>query len=197
MNQVTQPIDEQLSAIWRQGGTPEELLWRAREPFEAWLEAPGIDLKQYSARSANPYARYLLSKPDLPIELYLALWMPGTESPIHDHQGLTGAVAILAGELVETRYELTQTGDKHEIAWQGGGLMQPGLASPIYPQGLHQVHRMYNPGATTAASVHLYFGKLTQVTHYLPVAKSKLLITETHGVWHDGAKRQQPKLIVL
>ncbi len=179
-------LEDQLAGILRQEGTPEQQFAALRGPFEHFLRNPGIDLTAFVTRSSNLYARYLLSDPALPAQIVLAFWRPGADSPIHDHQGLTGAVGLLSGNLVETKYELVAEGDGFRVAWQGGGQMQPGLASPIYPTGFHQMHRMYNPGVITAATVHVYLGRLKVVNRYLPSGDS-LLRPESRDLWFDGA----------
>jgi predicted metal-dependent enzyme (double-stranded beta helix superfamily) len=178
-------LEDQISVICRQEGSPEQQFNALRGPLEHFLRNPGIDAHSFASRSGNLYARYLLSDPSLPAQVVLALWRPGADSPIHDHQGLTGAVGLLSGSLVETKYELVPDGDGFRIGWQGGGQMQPGLASPIYPTGLHQMHRMYNPGVVTAATIHLYLGKLTSVKRYLQ-GEDGLLRPESRELWFDN-----------
>jgi predicted metal-dependent enzyme (double-stranded beta helix superfamily) len=178
-------LEEELTASYARGGTPEEQFVRLRGPLENFLRNPALDLAAYDARTPNQYARYLLSAPAAPLEIVLALWRPGADSPIHGHGGLTGAVGLVAGELVETKYELAAAGAHFRAVWQGGGKMQPGLASSIFPGGMHQVHRMYNPGVRLAASLHVYLGKLRRVQRYLPAAEG-LLRAETRELWFDG-----------
>jgi hypothetical protein len=178
-------LDEQIARIHAGGGTPEAMFDKLRGPFEHVLRNPGVDLNAYSAKSTNLYARYLVSNPALPIQLVLAFWRPGADSPIHDHQGLTGAVGLLQGELVETKYDLQPEGERFRIAWQGGGRMQEGLASPIYPSGFHQIHRMYNPGIRTATTLHVYLGRLTRVNRFFSEPDG-LLRVEARDLWFDS-----------
>lgn len=166
------------------GYAPQGLFLACRQAFETLLRDPGLDLAAYSAGSAKLYARYLISDPTDPFELVLALWRPGADSPIHDHQGLSGMVGLWRGELVETRYELAREGGAFRILWQGGSRMEPGVANPIYPSGMHQVHRMYNSGTELAASLHLYFGKLRRLNRYLPVADGRLMASP-RDLWFD------------
>lgn len=178
-------LEDEIAIAAGQGGEPAALFARIRGPLENFLRNPSVDLRAYDEKTKNLYARYLVSDPASPVELVLAVWRPGADSPIHDHQALTGAVGLLGGELVETKYELTFAGGKARIAWQGGGRMQAGMASPIYPDGLHQVHRMYNPGVATAHTLHVYVGKLRRVTRYFPEPDGGLR-AEARDLWFDG-----------
>lgn len=178
-------LDDEIAAVQGAGGSPEAQFDRMRGPLEHFLRNPAVDLSVYQAKTSNLYARYLVSDPALPIELVLAVWRPGADSPIHDHDGLTGAVGLLAGALVETKYELRADGDRFKIHWQGGGSMQKGLASPIFPDGLHQVHRMYNAGVQTAFTLHVYLGKLRRVNRYFPDGDDRLR-AESRDLWFDG-----------
>lgn len=178
-------LDDEIAAAQRGGGTPEAQFDRMRGPLEHFLRNPAVDLAAYQAKTANLYARYLVSDPALPMELVLAVWRPGADSPIHGHANLTGAVGLLAGTLVETKYELRADGDRFAIHWQGGGAMQKGLASPIFPDGLHQVHRMYNPGVQTAFTLHVYLGKLRRIDRYFPEPDGRLR-AEARDLWFDG-----------
>lgn len=167
-------------------GTPEVRFDRIRGPLQNFLRNPSLDLTAFEAKTKNLYARYLVSAAAAPLEIVLALWRPGADSPIHDHGGLTGAVGLVAGQLVESKYELEPAGERFRVRWQGGGRMQPGLASPIYPDGMHQVHRMYNPGLSLAVSLHVYLGNLRRVRRFFPDGQEGLLRAEPRDLWFDG-----------
>ena len=177
-------LEELLPAIDTQAD-PDSVFAALRPPFEQFLNdfRPEIPEGKQSARR-SPYARYLLSAPDLPIQVVLAVWEPGTASAIHDHQGLHGAVGLLRGRLSESKYALTSVGESYRVAQRLDAQMIAGKASAIHPWGLHQVHRMANHGSTTAMSIHVYLGRLERVNLYHP-RPDGTLATEPRNLWFD------------
>jgi predicted metal-dependent enzyme (double-stranded beta helix superfamily) len=189
MRTTLSTLDDILPDLLQRSAHPEERFNLLKVPFEALLREPGVDLTKYSERSPNPYARYLLSDPRRAYQLVLAFWRPGATSPIHNHQKLTGAVGLLQGRLVEENFELTpglgvQKG-AYRVTRREAVEMQVGVANPIYAEGFHQVHRMYNADPEVAVTMHLYLGKLEHIQKYLP-QEDGTLTAEDKNLWFDA-----------
>jgi predicted metal-dependent enzyme (double-stranded beta helix superfamily) len=95
--------------------------------------------------------------------LQVFVWPAGTGTKIHDHSSW-GAYACAVGTVLEERYDRIDDGSQTgyarlEKAWQLCWSPEDG-ASTILP-GDGGIHRVGNPGASPAVSVHLY-GPRTQ-----------------------------------
>lgn len=99
------------------------------------------------------YARIRLHR-DAAWELLLLCWLPGQASTVHDHEGSSGAVRLLAGNLVETRFDRVG----RVLAERAVGAPQVLLE---YPE---TVHRVCNAGDAPALSLHLYGPPLREGT---------------------------------
>ena len=93
------------------------------------------------------------------------VWPAGTGTKIHDHTSW-GAYACAAGAVLEERYERLDDGTRAEHArlkksWQLWWSPEDG-ASTVMP-GDGGIHRVGNPGESTAISVHLYGPRLGEV----------------------------------
>ncbi len=178
-------LDEAVLAAYRLEAPPELRVEALRRPLEAVVAEGAIPIQQYSERSRERYARYLLSDPAAPFHIVLAFWRPGADSPIHDHGGLTGAVVAFGEGLSEEKFELVATEGRYAISKRRSAEMRPGKLSPIYPRGIEQVHRMNNLGETTVASLHVYLGRLERINRYLP-SGGGVFRQEARDLWFDG-----------
>jgi len=81
------------------------------------------------------------------LEVWLLSWLPGQITPIHDHGGAVTVTTVLAGALLEERFELVAGGVR--TTWRehrGAGDVDPIDAAAI--------HRVQPVGA--AVTLHLY-----------------------------------------
>ncbi len=90
--------------------------------------------------------------------LQVFVWPPGTDTKIHDHSSW-GAYCCAIGSVLEERYERLDDGSRPDHArlkkvWQLSWSIEDG-ASTVLP-GDGGIHRVGNPGESTAISVHLY-----------------------------------------
>jgi hypothetical protein len=89
---------------------------------------------------------------------WLIAWPPGGMVELHDHGGSSGAVAMVAGELIETT---VRRGDgRHRLRHR------PLAAGDSLTFGAHHVHDIANLSHTGALSVHVYSPRLTSMTFY-------------------------------
>ena len=95
------------------------------------------------------------------LDLWLSSWVPDESTELHAHGGSLGAVTVISGELLETRWDgwllrdrRLAAGDQagfplgwvHDVVWSSGG----GSSAPISP----------------ALSVHAYAPPLTAMSYY-------------------------------
>jgi predicted metal-dependent enzyme (double-stranded beta helix superfamily) len=89
------------------------------------------------------------------VEVWLLSWLPGQESPLHDHGGSSGAFTVLAGALDETVVSRTNTSRDH--LWVRG---------PSRSFGEHHIHRVGNDGNLPAVSLHAYRPTLSSMRRF-------------------------------
>ena len=97
--------------------------------------------------------------------LQVFVWPPGTGTEIHDHSSW-GAYHCVVGSVLEERYERLDDGSIADHArlkesWRLRWGPEAG-ASTVLP-GDGGIHRVVNPGASPAISVHLYGPKTGEV----------------------------------
>jgi predicted metal-dependent enzyme (double-stranded beta helix superfamily) len=97
--------------------------------------------------------------------LKVFVWPAGTGTNIHDHSSW-GAYCCATGTVLEERYERLDDGSQPDHArlkkvWQLSWSSEDG-ASTVLP-GDGGIHRVGNPGESTAISVHLYGPQVAEV----------------------------------
>lgn len=97
--------------------------------------------------------------------LEVFVWPPHTGTQIHDHASW-GVFRCVVGTILEERYERLDDGSRFEHArlrkaWQLSWGTEDGV-STVLP-GNDGIHRVENPGGSTAVSVHLYGPQLGEV----------------------------------
>jgi hypothetical protein len=120
--------------------------WAARAP--AW---PGV--------TRQGRRRWALVAASDAFEAWIIGWEPGGAIELHDHGGSAGAVAVAAGELLETSVVTHASG---EVALRRSPLESGRCIS----FGGNHVHDIVNVGATPAISVHVYAPRLSSMTYY-------------------------------
>ena len=112
-----------------------------------------------AARHAEDwYVAHRHDTEDGSFSLQVFVWPPRTGTKIHDHSSW-GAYCCAIGSVLEERYERLDNGSRPDHArlkkvWQLSWSSKDG-ASTVLP-GDGGIHRVGNPGESTAISVHLY-----------------------------------------
>lgn len=96
--------------------------------------------------------------PDRSLSAQVFVWPPGTRTKVHDHSAW-GALRPLHGTVLEERFERLDDGTRFEYArlekaWTALWSRQDGASTVLPYDG--GIHRVGNPGAETAITVHLY-----------------------------------------
>ena len=76
---------------------------------------------------------------------WLICWMPGHDTGFHDHDGCSGAVAVVDGAVREERIRWAHTPAARTIA--AGGVFDVGAAD---------IHRVLHAGTGPAITIHAY-----------------------------------------
>jgi len=98
-------------------------------------------------------------------EVMLIAWESGQVTPIHDHRGVMGSMAVLSGGLAEERF--TTAGNLPRLA--DDRVRPEGDLSEIGPTVLHRLA----PTTPRAVSLHIYRPPL-----------------RTMGIWDEGGMRE-------
>lgn len=113
------------------------------------VDMPWAKLAEHIRYSPTGYGRIRLYR-DAVWEMLLLSWLPGQQTPIHDHGSSWGATLILAGALVEERFRFN--------GHQGLDRFQERTAQPseVLVETLDVIHRLSNRSKAPALSLHLY-----------------------------------------
>ncbi len=130
-----------------------------------FLDAHILPLLEETRKAENWYAAHIYEGRDGSCSLQAFVWPPGTRTQIHDHTSW-GAYYCVVGSLLEERYERLDDGSRPNHArlkkvWQLSWSRGDG-ASTVLPRN-GGIHRVGNPGAKTAISVHLYGPRIGEV----------------------------------
>jgi predicted metal-dependent enzyme (double-stranded beta helix superfamily) len=131
--------------------------------------SPGLLTAEQLAGDSSRYQTHLVhAEPDGSFSIVVMVWLPGQQTPIHDH--LTWCcTAVLQGTEYEEVYALR--GDHLEVVQRNANPV--GTVSGFAPPG--DVHRVTNIGDSVAVSMHVYGTDITRVgssvrrTYDLPV----------------------------
>jgi predicted metal-dependent enzyme (double-stranded beta helix superfamily) len=86
------------------------------------------------------------------------VWLPGQQTPIHDHVAWC-VTAVLQGREYEEIFALADGGRTLEVAMRN--VNQPGTVSGFAPPG--DIHRVRNTGDDVAISMHVYGADISRL----------------------------------
>lgn len=112
----------------------------------------GVDVEglDWATRAGRAYVQL-----DVHPDVWLIRWSPGAEAPMHDHGGVAGALAVVAGRLEE------------RIVRPEGCILDRSI-SPGQVVGLQAevIHAVRNRGPGVAYSIHVYAPALVSMSFY-------------------------------
>jgi predicted metal-dependent enzyme (double-stranded beta helix superfamily) len=135
---------------------------------------------------AEHYARRLLYRSEEYDYTVVAMtWGPGQGTPLHDHAGLWCVEGVWQGQLEVEQYELLERSDAR-FRFKRCETMHAsvGTAGCLIPP--HEFHRIYNPTARSAVSVHIYSSDMLSCHTFEP-AEGQWYTEETHPLSYDNA----------
>ncbi len=171
--QVTGACPERLIAALRSavrsGGGWQQTADRVVAALRDRLPGPGILSPQQLAGDPSGYQNHLVhAEPDGSFSVVAMVWLPGQQTPVHDHVTWC-CTAVLTGTEYEEVY--ANRGDHLEVVARNAN--PAGSVSGFAPPG--DIHRVTNAGDTTAVSLHVYGTDITRVatsirrTYDLPI----------------------------
>jgi cysteine dioxygenase len=95
-------------------------------------------------------------------ELLALCWRSGDFTPIHDHQGVSCAFKVIAGQGTEIRFEHTPSGLVCPVQ---SVKMDPGYICAADDPDIHQVANMQGPGQDLI-TLHIYSPPIKQMNVY-------------------------------
>ena len=114
------------------------------------------------------YARRLVYEdPSAGVSVLAMVWAPGQCTPLHDHSGLWGVEAVLAGEIETVPFELTGEQNGQYFFHAGPPERVPvGSTSYVIPPFEHHVTR--NVSQQVAITLNIYGGVMPACNIFLP-----------------------------
>ena len=130
-----------------------------------FLESLILPLLEVARSTGEWYVAHRHEGEDGAYSLQVFVWPAGTRTKIHDHSSW-GAYCCAIGSVLEERYERLDDSSRPDHArlkkvWQLSCSSEDG-ASPVQPVD-GGIHRVGNPGESTAISVHLYGTRIGEV----------------------------------
>jgi predicted metal-dependent enzyme (double-stranded beta helix superfamily) len=115
-----------------------------------------IELLTEAQREPDPnhYRQHVLHvEPDGSFSIVALCWLPGQETPIHDHVSWC-VVGVHQGLELETTYRLERAADGGETLVESGSTScRPGMTEALTPPG--GIHKVSNAGDDLAISIHI------------------------------------------
>jgi predicted metal-dependent enzyme (double-stranded beta helix superfamily) len=111
--------------------------------------------------------RLIYEDPSSGVSVLAMVWAPGQSTPLHDHSGLWGVEAVLAGEIETVPFELIgqQSGHYHFQA-RPAERVAVGSTSYVMPPFEHHVTR--NVSQRVAITLNIYGGEMPACNIFLP-----------------------------
>jgi predicted metal-dependent enzyme (double-stranded beta helix superfamily) len=144
------------------GGEAGDVSRAVAERLEPYLNDAGLLTAAQREPDPDHYRQHILHvEPDGSFSIVALCWLPGQETPIHDHVSWC-VVGVHEGLELETNYRLEpqQTGSERLVEC-GVVSCTPGMTEALTPPG--DIHKVANAGDDLAISIHIYgadIGKL-------------------------------------
>ena len=141
----------------RTGGSWQDTADRVAAVLRGQLPGPGLLSPGQLAGDPAGYQTHLVhAEPDGSFSVTVMVWLPGQQTPIHDHLAWC-VTAVLRGAVAE---EIFAVRDGHlEVIVRTQN--PAGTVSGFAPPG--DIHRVRNSGQTVAVSMHVYGTDITRV----------------------------------
>jgi len=147
------------------------------EQIKAWFAALLLRQRDYDCYrmfADRKYARNLVVRSSF-AEMLLLCWRPGQRTPIHDHGGSVGVVAVCEGLLTETMFEHLPEGRVRPYDTYKWG---PGSITGADVPDIHQLLNL-QPEGRDMVTLHCYAPPLSVLNTYSP-RSSRV------GRWREG-----------
>jgi hypothetical protein len=115
------------------------------------------------------YTRRLLWRDPLDRFVMVGMtWPAGFATPVHDHAGLWGAEAVVAGTMLESSYRAIESDEERGMRFDHAGdtMLKDGSVGILVPP--LEYHSYRNVTDALAHTVHIYSGLLEECNSYTP-----------------------------
>jgi predicted metal-dependent enzyme (double-stranded beta helix superfamily) len=141
----------------RAGGSWPDTADRVEAVLRSQLPGPGLLTSGQLAGDPVGYQTHLVhAEPDGSFSVAVMVWLPGQQTPIHDHLAWC-VTAVLQGAECEQIFAV-RDGHLEVIARNQNPV---GTVSGFAPPG--DIHQVHNSGQTVAVSMHVYGTDITRV----------------------------------
>lgn len=98
------------------------------------------------------------------LDVWLISWVPERSTELHDHGGSLGALTVVSGALVETRWDGDTLRDRRLDAGDQAGFPLGWVHDVVWAPS--KLARVGSPARTPTLSVHAYSPPLTAMSYY-------------------------------
>lgn len=132
-----------------------ELAAEAEATLDVLLADPGFLTAEQRTADPEHYSQHVVHvHPDGAYSVVALVWMPGQETPIHDHRCWC-VVGVLEGREEETRYEFWHGPAGRELTVSGQSMNDSGDVCRLVPPE-ENIHKVANAGDGVTISLHIY-----------------------------------------
>jgi predicted metal-dependent enzyme (double-stranded beta helix superfamily) len=133
---------------------------RVAQALGAQLPDPALILPAplWRGDPAGYQSHLLHAEPDGTFSVSAMVWLPGQQTPVHDHVAWC-VTAVLQGREHEEIFALADGGQALRLAARN--VNPPGSVSAFAPPG--DIHRVRNTGDTVAISMHVYGADISRL----------------------------------
>jgi len=140
---------------------PEVIGAGVAEALAPHLGNPDLLTDKQLVPDPNHYRQHILHvEPDGSFSIVALVWLPGQETPIHDHVCWC-VVGVHLGEEHETTYALAGSDDDPYLVVSGAPVNLNGSVAALVPPG--DIHKVANAGDDLAVSLHIYGADIGQL----------------------------------
>lgn len=161
-SRALQGLVDAIREVVHSGADDATVSGQVAELLEPYLTGPGFLTEAQREPDPTHYKQHVLHvEPDGSFSIVALVWLPGQETPIHDHVSWC-VVGVHEGQEYETRYRVERDDDGSTwLVEDGNSINPPGSTAALTPPG--DIHKVANCGECLAVSLHVYgadIGKL-------------------------------------
>jgi predicted metal-dependent enzyme (double-stranded beta helix superfamily) len=150
-----------LDRITREEASAHRVTERVAPLLARLVRNPGSIPAQYLRAPEGQRGRYMLHRAPR-FNVTSVVWRPGDRASAHNHE-TWGVIGVIANEIEETRYRVTETGPgRARVETVSVTRHPPGAVSCLVPGD--EVHGMHNPTARDTVEIHVYGKDLAGLT---------------------------------
>ncbi len=146
---------DSIREVVRSGADDAEVAGRVAELLAPCLRAESFLTEAQREPDPDHYRQHILHvEEDGSFSIVALVWLPGQETPIHDHVSWC-VVGVHEGQEYETLYEVeVNTQGQNVLVETGHSVNPPGSTAALTPPG--DIHKVVNNGEQLAISLHIY-----------------------------------------